>query len=402
MIIHYIVQGHRFDIFEDYGCMPFSYNTPITYVIVHGPIMALGIASAVYATLNVIRLNHRTDELRLLISSNASLNLNRYLRPIFLACIVIVLSVSLCVLDMTISALGDVKPYISWEHVHSDFSRIDQYPADVWRGTPTSNFQLEQARWGTLAYGLVFFALFGFAREARERYVHGEDHGITRPAQVQIYYRFQEEDGRRTDDSTAFSTFVLGDACSEISTIHFHEIEELLPIISNTSATPQQQVQKPNPGQAISIPSATESSITAAVSVSASPPYRAAPQAQLPTSATTSSESMYSTSTGPDPGPGESTPIPIPPFSRQAQAQTPRSHTGRDLQIATAPPRLIPRLPAPPPAGRTPGTSLRPRIQDRAPPAGPRRVVASTTHNSFLDLSDSPPSTPPVTLTRPQ
>ncbi|KAF5385781.1 hypothetical protein D9615_002418 [Tricholomella constricta] len=170
MILHYIVQGHRFDIFEDYGCMPFSYNTPITYVIVHGPILTLGIVSAVYASLSIIKLKRRKVELQTLLSSHPSLNASRYLRLMCLASTEIALSVPLALVAIVISSQGDVQPWISWEDVHFGFSWVERYPAVVWRATSTSNLGLERTRWGTVVCGLIFFAFFGFAEEAMDHY----------------------------------------------------------------------------------------------------------------------------------------------------------------------------------------------------------------------------------------
>jgi hypothetical protein len=48
-ISEYIPQGHRFNIFEDVGCFPFTYNTPVGIVIVSVPPILIGCVSAVYS-----------------------------------------------------------------------------------------------------------------------------------------------------------------------------------------------------------------------------------------------------------------------------------------------------------------------------------------------------------------
>lgn len=45
----YVVQGHRFNIFEDIGCYPFSYNTPLTFVLLDGPPTVISIVSGLYS-----------------------------------------------------------------------------------------------------------------------------------------------------------------------------------------------------------------------------------------------------------------------------------------------------------------------------------------------------------------
>jgi pheromone a factor receptor len=49
MAIQYIPQGHRFDIFQEVGCFPFTYNTPVAFVLVYSWPVILGLISAFYA-----------------------------------------------------------------------------------------------------------------------------------------------------------------------------------------------------------------------------------------------------------------------------------------------------------------------------------------------------------------
>ena len=44
----YIVAGHRFNIVEDFGCAPATYNTPLTYFLVESWPLVIGAASACY------------------------------------------------------------------------------------------------------------------------------------------------------------------------------------------------------------------------------------------------------------------------------------------------------------------------------------------------------------------
>ena len=51
-----IVQGHRFNIFEDIGCVPTIYNTPPAYPLVFMWPIVLGCISFVYAGMYTMRL----------------------------------------------------------------------------------------------------------------------------------------------------------------------------------------------------------------------------------------------------------------------------------------------------------------------------------------------------------
>jgi hypothetical protein len=46
----YIPQGHRFDILEDIGCFPSTYNTWVAYVLVFAWPLAIGVVSAAYSS----------------------------------------------------------------------------------------------------------------------------------------------------------------------------------------------------------------------------------------------------------------------------------------------------------------------------------------------------------------
>ncbi len=46
--LEYIPQGHRFNIYEDIGCYPFTYNTWVAVVLVYIIPIIVGLVSAVY------------------------------------------------------------------------------------------------------------------------------------------------------------------------------------------------------------------------------------------------------------------------------------------------------------------------------------------------------------------
>ena len=51
----YIVQGHRFDIIERYGCHPNVYNTLLAYFLVSMWPLLLGLISAAYCSTSCTR-----------------------------------------------------------------------------------------------------------------------------------------------------------------------------------------------------------------------------------------------------------------------------------------------------------------------------------------------------------
>jgi hypothetical protein len=47
-IVEYIPQGHRFNIFEDIGCFPYTYLTPVGIVLVFVPPVLIGWICTIY------------------------------------------------------------------------------------------------------------------------------------------------------------------------------------------------------------------------------------------------------------------------------------------------------------------------------------------------------------------
>ncbi|KAF5378593.1 hypothetical protein D9615_007162 [Tricholomella constricta] len=171
MILQYIPQGHRFDIFEDIGCYPFTYMTPVGIALVSVPPVAIGCVSAVYSILSIRAFAKRQAQFKELLSSNNNLSTNRYLRLMMLAGIETALTVPLGIYAIyQNSVVGQIAPWKGWADTHLGFSRVDQVPAIVWRNQPGWERALEMTRFFVILCAFIFFAFFGFAEEARKNY----------------------------------------------------------------------------------------------------------------------------------------------------------------------------------------------------------------------------------------
>ena len=173
MALHYVVQGHRFDIWEEIGCFPFTYNVTLQYILIQAPSLAVSVLSAVYGILSILTFRKRQSDFRdvLSASTNASVTVNRYLRLMALASLEVMIGVPLTVASIALNAtLNPVQPWVSWEETHFGFSRIDQIDADTWKASSLARVMLESGRWMTVICGLVFFLFFGLAEEARRNY----------------------------------------------------------------------------------------------------------------------------------------------------------------------------------------------------------------------------------------
>jgi hypothetical protein len=82
----------------------------------------------------------------------------------------ILFNVPLGILVIYIGAGQGPAPWISWEDTHYNFSRIGLFPAILWRLDKRLEASIELTRWLPVFCSFVFFALFGFASEARKHY----------------------------------------------------------------------------------------------------------------------------------------------------------------------------------------------------------------------------------------
>ncbi|TFK44579.1 pheromone A receptor-domain-containing protein [Crucibulum laeve] len=171
MILQYIVQGHRFDIYEDIGCYPFTYLTWPAFLIVLTPPLALGVASAVYCVLSIMCFRKRQAEFNEILSSNSNLTSHRYFRLMALASIEALCNIPFNITIIVLNAVnGKVQPWVSWEDTHFGFSRVDEIPAVLWKANTQIQISLELTRWLVVVCAFVFFGFFGFADEAKKHY----------------------------------------------------------------------------------------------------------------------------------------------------------------------------------------------------------------------------------------
>lgn len=173
MILAIVIQGHRFDIYEDVGCVPEYFVTWVYIVLVGCWPIVIGLVSAGYAFMAIRSLTTKRAEFQAMLTgcSHASLTASRYNRLVCMAGVIMLLLVpfSSLILCETL-ATGGLSPWISWADTHFNFSRVDQYTAALWKPNGSLRAILELTRWGTVLCPFVFFAFFGASEEAREHY----------------------------------------------------------------------------------------------------------------------------------------------------------------------------------------------------------------------------------------
>ncbi|KAF4623144.1 hypothetical protein D9613_002292 [Agrocybe pediades] len=171
MALHYIVQGHRYNIFEDVGCWPTTYNTLLAYFLVFCPPVAIGCLSAMYGIRSMINMNRRRTEFNNLLSSHSNLDSNIYIRLMCLSGLEAVCTVPLGLFAVVVNIKnGGVHPWVSWQNVHFRFSRVVQVIAVSWHADPITHLSLESSRWFVIICAFTFFAFMGFSDKAMDNY----------------------------------------------------------------------------------------------------------------------------------------------------------------------------------------------------------------------------------------
>ncbi|KIK58767.1 hypothetical protein GYMLUDRAFT_45080 [Collybiopsis luxurians FD-317 M1] len=171
LALQYIVQGHRFNIFEDIGCMPALLNSIPTYFITFSWVLLFGLASSVYCILCLRAFTQRRLELARFISTNKALSIGQYFRLMALAMTEMICTVPLTIFLIWLSAThSPISPWISIANTHIDYGRVDQYPSVLYNLNPISVRGMLFTRWASVACAFIFFAFFGFAEEARRHY----------------------------------------------------------------------------------------------------------------------------------------------------------------------------------------------------------------------------------------
>ncbi|OJT14427.1 Pheromone B alpha 2 receptor [Trametes pubescens] len=172
MILHYVVQGHRFNIMEGVGCLPEIYNTPPAYPLVFMWPPLIGCVSFVYAFMTLLSfLRHRIKFNEVISSSGGAMTISRYLRLMLLSISEMVCTIPIGAYSIYINTAGvTLAPWVSWANTHAEFSHVEEVPAFIWRSNRPFLISVVMGQWVYVFAAFLFFALFGFAEEARKHY----------------------------------------------------------------------------------------------------------------------------------------------------------------------------------------------------------------------------------------
>jgi pheromone a factor receptor len=105
-----------------------------------------------------------------LMLASPGLSRGRYIRLMAIGAIEILGTIPLGTYFIVVSAKGGVSPWKGWANTHSNYSEVIQVAGFIWKNDPNVADPTEIYRWSLVACAFLFFALFGFADEARLYY----------------------------------------------------------------------------------------------------------------------------------------------------------------------------------------------------------------------------------------
>ncbi|KAK8846719.1 hypothetical protein IAR55_005806 [Kwoniella newhampshirensis] len=170
MALHYIVQAHRFDIMEGYGCQPVTWpGVPgVLAVQIWAPL--LSVIASVYGVIALkFFISRRLQFQNVLRSSRSGLDNRHYIRLMALSSVDLLIG-----LPLTTFVLVDFsrhpRPYVSWEWLHLGWSRVDHYAASAFLTTSRQTADAILPRWFSPLLAINFFLFFGVSNDAINEY----------------------------------------------------------------------------------------------------------------------------------------------------------------------------------------------------------------------------------------
>ena len=123
-----IVQGHRFNIFEDVGYYPARSSIPLTYLLITLWPVFVGIAPLIFTITNLayVRTHHRALDPWMECTPSSLLTSSLFVCLVVLDFITFDLSSVVAIRNLVSQATAGVVAWPGYEVVHTDFGMVDQ------------------------------------------------------------------------------------------------------------------------------------------------------------------------------------------------------------------------------------------------------------------------------------
>ncbi|PVG02655.1 STE3-domain-containing protein [Serendipita vermifera] len=170
--IHYVVQGHRYNVYEDLGPMTTTYNVSLAFIIFYPWDPLLSLISGIFSVMTIRLLLAQQKEVYEALAVGSSVNKDRYLRLLWLAGVAIAIHVPLTSYSIIFNAVAiPIEPWISWEDTHSNYMRIAYVTRFMMMSAANklvAPFSI--GYWALVLCGINFFLFFGLGEEASKQY----------------------------------------------------------------------------------------------------------------------------------------------------------------------------------------------------------------------------------------
>ncbi|CAK5275043.1 unnamed protein product [Mycena citricolor] len=173
MALHVIVQGHRFDIVENIGCLPAIYISLPSVIILDVSAFIPASLALVYCSSASVRLWRRRLAFRKVVEIcddglADSMTAPRYIRLMVMTFCLGTWNAVLVSISAANEYSGGLQPWVSWAFVHDDFGNIGLFPAAKF--SPGAKHYLYILWWAVPMSSLCFFVFFGLGADAMQDY----------------------------------------------------------------------------------------------------------------------------------------------------------------------------------------------------------------------------------------
>ncbi|KAJ7101761.1 pheromone A receptor-domain-containing protein [Mycena epipterygia] len=169
MALHYIVQGHRYDLVEDFGCRAAIYVSIASIFLVWLPPIIIVLLTLGFASAALYHFFRRRVTFARHLQTASSLTPGRYFRLMAMALVQMLWATIVTAADMAFTLNEGLRPWTSWADVHSNFGRVAVFPTAF---IPAQTLLVSYLIWWTVPISsLLFAAFFAFGEDAKREYV---------------------------------------------------------------------------------------------------------------------------------------------------------------------------------------------------------------------------------------
>ncbi|KZT37704.1 fungal pheromone STE3G-protein-coupled receptor [Sistotremastrum suecicum HHB10207 ss-3] len=166
--LHCIVQSHRFDIIEDVGCWPATFNSIAAYPLVLIWPLLLSFGSCIYYLMCTYIVFTRRASIPSVLDASSTVTTKQLYRLLALLAIMLLYLIPSNAYLLWLNAR--LQPFLSQSQANYDFPRVDMLPSAVWETNSSLNIFIQMNVWVYSGFAFLISALLALTPEAYECY----------------------------------------------------------------------------------------------------------------------------------------------------------------------------------------------------------------------------------------